>query len=111
VLIAAGFVVAARNPWIAIAAQTMFMVIYMPVIKAEETYLRSAFPGYSEYAAHVPRLLPRLVAWQPQGAVATAKAEPGFSRELYRKHREYQAALGSVLMLGALILKMLLVHH
>jgi protein-S-isoprenylcysteine O-methyltransferase Ste14 len=111
VLIAAGFVVAARNPWIAIAALLMFIVIYLPVIKAEETYLRSTFPGYSDYAAHVPRLLPRLVAWRPQRAVATAEAEPGFSRDLYRKHREYQAALGSVLMLGALILKMLLVHH
>lgn len=112
ILIAAGFVLAARNPWIAIAALLMFLVIYLPVIKAEETYLRSAFPGYSDYAAHVPRLLPRLVAWRPDGAaVADLKDGPEFSSELYRKHREYQAALGSVLMIGALILKMILVKH
>jgi hypothetical protein len=110
ILIAAGFVLAARNPWIAGAALLMFIVIYLPVIKAEEAYLRSAFPGYADYAAHVPRLLPRPVAWRPPGAVA-AEADPGFSPELYRRHREYQAALGSVLMLGALILKMILGHH
>jgi protein-S-isoprenylcysteine O-methyltransferase Ste14 len=111
ILIAAGFVVAARSPWIAIAALLMFLAIYLPVIKAEESYLRSAFPGYSEYAAHVPRLLPRLTAWPSANAVATTNIEPGFSSELYRKHREYQAALGSVLMIGALILKMILVNH
>jgi protein-S-isoprenylcysteine O-methyltransferase Ste14 len=111
ILIAAGFVVAARNPWIAVAAVLMFLVIYLPVIKAEESYLRSAFPGYSHYAEHVPRLLPRLVAWRPPGAAVSAEPGPGFSSELYRKHREYQAALGSALMIGALILKMILVNH
>lgn len=111
ILIAAGFVLAARNPWIAIAALLMFLIIYLPVIKAEETYLRSAFPGYSEYAAHVPRLLPRLVPWRPDGAVVSPEYAPTFSSELYRRHREYQAALGSVLMIGALILKMILVNH
>ena len=109
-LIAAGFVVAARNPWIAVAALFMFLAIYLPVIKAEETYLRSAFPGYADYAAHVPRLLPRPVAWRPDRAVVNEDG-PRFSSELYRKHREYQAALGSVLMIGALILKMILVNH
>jgi hypothetical protein len=34
-----------------------------------------------------------------------------FSRELYLQHREYNATLGSGLMLGALILKMLLGAH
>lgn len=111
ILIAAGFVLAARNLWIAIAALLMFLVIYLPVIKAEETYLRSAFPGYSDYAEHVPRLLPRLMPWRPSGAIAGLEGGPKFSSELYRKHREYQAALGSVLMIGALILKMILVNH
>ena len=108
VLIAAGFVIAARNPWIAVAALAMFATVYLPVIRAEEKYLSSLFPGYAEYAAHVPRLLPRL------GAYRAAEAGAGygsFSRELYLKHREYNAALGSALMIGALILKMVLVQH
>ena len=108
VLIAAGFVIAARNPWIALAALAMFAVVYVPVIRAEEKYLSSLFPGYAEYAAQVPRLLPRLGAYRP----AAAEDDYGsFSRELYLKHREYNAALGSALMIGALILKMVLVQH
>lgn len=111
VLIAAGFVVAARSPWIAAGAILMFVAIYLPVIKAEENYLRSTFPGYNDYAAHVPRLLPRFAAYRPQATVATIEGGKSFSRELYFKHREYQAAIGSVLMIGALILKMMLVQH
>jgi protein-S-isoprenylcysteine O-methyltransferase Ste14 len=109
VLMALGFVIAARNWWIGLAALAMFLIIYIPVIKAEEVYLRGIFPDYSQYAANVPRLLPRLTAYR-----ATNDTEDGlgnFSRELYLKHREYNAALGSGLMIGALILKMLLGAH
>lgn len=105
VLIAAGFVIATRNPWIALAALVMFVAIYVPVIRAEEKYLASLFLCYAEYAAHVPRLLPRLSPYRRE------ESDGGFSRELYWKHREYNAALGSALMIGALILKMVLVQH
>jgi protein-S-isoprenylcysteine O-methyltransferase Ste14 len=111
VLIAAGFIIAARNPWIALAALVMFLAIYIPQIQVEEAYLRSAFPNYSDYAAHVPRLFPRPTPYRPEAAAGSDLSEPRFSRELYRRHREYQAALGSVLMIGALILKMILVQH
>lgn len=111
VLIAAGFVLAAKNPWIALAAVVMFVAVYIPQIKVEEAYLRSAFPEYSNYAIHVPRLLPRLRPYRSPSAVSSGLGGAGFSPELYRKHREYQAALGSVLMVGALILKMILVQH
>jgi protein-S-isoprenylcysteine O-methyltransferase Ste14 len=105
ILIAAGFVVAARNPWIAAGAALMFLFIYIPVIKAEEKYLRATFADYDQYAASVPRFFPRLTPYRSEVAGG------GYSRELYARHREYQAALGSVLMMGALIAKMLLVHQ
>ncbi len=111
VLIALGFVIGARNWWIGLAALAMFLIIYIPVIQAEEVYLRGVFPDYSQYAANVPRLLPRLTAYR---ATTVNDADDGlgsFSRELYLKHREYNAALGSGLMIGALILKMLLGAH
>jgi protein-S-isoprenylcysteine O-methyltransferase Ste14 len=109
VLMALGFVIAARNWWIGLAALVMFLVIYIPVIKAEEVYLRGIFPDYEQYAANVPRLLPRVTPYRTSGDVENGLGS--FSRELYLKHREYNAALGSGLMIGALILKMLLGAH
>jgi hypothetical protein len=106
IVIALGFIVAARNWWIGLAAVVMFTFIYLPVIKSEESYLRSAFPDYGQYAGHVPRLLPRLTPYR-SGNVS-ASSSPHFSSELYWRHREYNAALGSVLMIGALVIKMLL---
>jgi protein-S-isoprenylcysteine O-methyltransferase Ste14 len=108
IIIAIGFVIAARNIWIGIGALAMFAFIYLPVIAAEEKYLRSAFPGYNRYANQVPRLLPRLTPYRAETTVEDDSAH--FSSALYLRHREYNAALGAVLMLAALVLKMLVKH-
>ncbi|HKV95431.1 MAG TPA: isoprenylcysteine carboxylmethyltransferase family protein [Candidatus Angelobacter sp.] len=108
IVIAIGFIVAARNWWIGLAALVMFAFIYLPVIKAEEAYLRSAFPDYSRYAGVVPRLLPRLTPYR-SGTVAEAPSRQ-FSSALYWRHREYNAALGSALMIGALVLKIVVLR-
>jgi protein-S-isoprenylcysteine O-methyltransferase Ste14 len=107
IVIAIGFIVAARNIWIGVATLAMFAFIYLPVIKAEEKYLRSTFPGYDCYASAVPRLLPRLTRYQSEDS---ADEGSGFSAALYMRHREYNAAIGSVLMLGALVIKILVKH-
>jgi protein-S-isoprenylcysteine O-methyltransferase Ste14 len=107
IVIAIGFIVAARNIWIGVATLAMFAFIYLPVIKSEEKYLRSTFPGYDFYANAVPRLLPRLTRYQPEDS---AEEGSGFSAALYMRHREYNAAIGAVLMLGALVVKMLVIH-
>jgi len=109
IVIALGFIVAARNWWIGLAAAAMFALVYLPVIRAEEAYLRSAFPDYANYASQVPRLLPRLTPYR--SATFSEPASGQFSSQLYWRHREYNAALGSVLMIGVLILKMLLLQH
>lgn len=102
ILIAFGFALAARSVWIALVLAVLFAVIYVPVIRSEEEYLRSVFPDFDRYAASVPRLLPRL---RP----ARALAEPGrFSSGLYRSHREYNALIGALCMYAALIIKLLL---
>jgi protein-S-isoprenylcysteine O-methyltransferase Ste14 len=105
ILIAVGFALAARSFWIALVLVALFLAIYLPVIRSEEQYLRSVFPGFDDYAAQVPRLLPRLVpARQPH-------ADPGaFSSALYRKHREYNALIGAVSMYAALILKLVVLQ-
>ena len=107
ILIALGFAMAARSPWIILAAIGMFVVIYLPVIRAEEKYLRSVFAGYDEYASRVPRFFPRLTPYQAWDGGNSG----GYSRELYIKHREYNAALGSLLMMAALMLKLMWVRR
>jgi protein-S-isoprenylcysteine O-methyltransferase Ste14 len=96
-LIAAGFAVASQNWWVVLAMAVMFAAIYWPVILSEEDYLRANFAGYDDYASRVPRLLP----WKPWPA-----GQGGFSRELYRKHREYNALIGALALFAALAVKM-----
>ena len=105
ILIAFGFALAARSLWIAMILAVLFAVIYIPVIRSEEEYLRSVFPEFDAYAAMVPRLLPRIVATGGSGA-----AKGVFSGALYRKHREYNALLGAAGMYAALILKLMLLR-
>jgi protein-S-isoprenylcysteine O-methyltransferase Ste14 len=100
-ILAAGFAVASRSWWVALIATVMFFVIYIPVIGGEEAFLRSHFPEFEEYARHVPRLIPRL---RPHQKSATL-----FSWDLYWKHREYNAALGTAFMIAAMTVKAFLI--
>ena len=103
VLIAIGFVMAARSWWVALAVGTLFLAIYLPVIKAEEDYLRANFAGYADYEASVPGFGLRITPYQ----AGVSDERPRFSRALYLWHREYNAVLCALLMLGALLLKLL----
>jgi protein-S-isoprenylcysteine O-methyltransferase Ste14 len=98
-ILAVGFALAARSWWIAIAMAVFFLAVYMPVIRAEEAFLRERFPQFDDYARDVPRLLPRLTA--------VASGRGSFSWELYWKHREYNALLGSAAMMAALAAKLI----
>jgi protein-S-isoprenylcysteine O-methyltransferase Ste14 len=94
----AGFAVAARSWWIVAAMLLMFDLIYVPVIAGEERYLRQTFPGYDDYARHVPRMWPRFSPYRKQvSAYCSAR---------YWKHREYQACLGCAVLLGILVAKL-----
>ena len=99
-LIASGFAIAARSWWVVLVIAVFFGAVYLPVVWAEEERLRQNFPDYAAYAAQVPRFVPRF------SPVANSQTQR-FSRELYLKHREYNAALGSGLMLLALAAKLI----
>ncbi|MCU1270971.1 MAG: putative protein-S-isoprenylcysteine methyltransferase-like protein [Acidobacteriaceae bacterium] len=98
-VLAAGFLIAARSWWLPLIATVMLFAIYFPVIRSEEAFLRSRFPEFDDYASQVPRLVPRL---RPYGNPSRPNS---FSWHLYWKHREYDAALGAGLMIAALIAK------
>lgn len=103
-LIGVGFAVAARSWWVGIALLVMFFAIYFPVILDEEAFLRQKFPGFDEYARRVPRMFPRLI---PHHGISNQSAAR-FSMDLYLQHHEYNALLGALAMLAALIAKNML---
>ena len=102
-LMGIGFAVAARSVWVGVALIVMFFAIYLPVIRDEEKFLRQKFPEFEQYMRRVPRMFPRITP-----GTSTDQASGGFSMVLYLKHREYNALLGALAMLAALVLKMLL---
>jgi protein-S-isoprenylcysteine O-methyltransferase Ste14 len=102
IVIGAGFAIAALNWWIVLIIAALFVAIYLPVIGSEEEFLRATFSGYDGYARRVPRLLPRFRRGTPAAA--------SFSWERYRKHREYNALLGTMIMIVALAVKLVWVR-
>ena len=105
-LIAAGFAVALMSWPFAVVLVVFFLLIYVPVIASEEKFLRGEFLEFEWYCARVPRLIPRITpARTPDGD----RGNPGrFSLELYRKHREYNSAIGAALLYCSLLLAILL---
>jgi len=99
IVIGIGFAIAARDLWVAVAIILLFALIYLPVIRSEEAFLRSQFPEYDDYAHRVPSLLPHTLLFR--------QIISGFSRQLYFSHREYNSLLGAVAMLAALVAKIL----
>jgi hypothetical protein len=113
-LMAAGFALALLSWPVALVLAVGFAVIYVPVIAAEERFLRARFPGFDAYCRRVPRLIPRLTAAkQPpdeslplRTEVVTGITAGNFSFTLYLQHREYNAAIGAALLyLSLLILR------
>lgn len=111
-LMAAGFAVALLSWLIAVVLAAGFALVYIPVIVAEERFLRAQFPGYAAYSQAVPRFFPRLTPARfsartsaERPAVPVAAPRPsGFSLSLYLQHREYNAAIGAVLLYLSLLL-------
>jgi protein-S-isoprenylcysteine O-methyltransferase Ste14 len=108
-MIAFGFAVAAASWIILVALAVLFAAIYIPTIQGEEGYLREHFTGFDEYAAKVPRLLPRLT---PAEFPANENASGGrFSSGQWRHHREYNALMGAGAIYLALAVRLFLNHH
>lgn len=101
ILMACGFAVAARSWSVGALFVALLLVIYMPVIRSEEEFLRCKFPEFEDYARSVPRLLPRIAP--PPGVDGGVS----FSKELYWQHREYNALLGALAMMAAVAAKLI----
>jgi len=83
-----------------------YIALYLPVIHAEAETMNKMFPdSYAGYSNHVPILLPKLTRYR-----AAAKGQR-FDPSLYLKHREYQAAIGFVVVYSLLVLKWIVLSN
>ena len=83
---------------------TLFLGIYLPVMRVEASTLAALFgEEYERYAESVPLIFPRLTAYRPAGVAAEK-----FDASLYLRYREYRAALGLLVAWGVLVLKAVL---
>ncbi len=91
-----GLAAAGHSPVLAVIFAIIFALVYLPAIELEEQHLTVILPGYREFAARVPLLMPRWPAnW----------GSDAFSSALYRKNQEYQALIGWVAAVAWLFLR------
>jgi protein-S-isoprenylcysteine O-methyltransferase Ste14 len=94
-----GLAIAGGSVVMLLAFASLFLLVYGPVMRREEHFLRRKFgAAYDGYSATVPLLLP--------GRQAGPASDQRFRWVRYRKNREYEAALGFSAALVFLILKM-----
>ncbi|HYK34948.1 isoprenylcysteine carboxylmethyltransferase family protein [Alloacidobacterium sp.] len=108
-LIAFGFAAASKSIVIVMLLAVLFVIIYVPVIRSEEAFLRSKFAGFDIYAASVPRLLPRFRPARIEDSGSDSDLG-SFSFPLYRKHREYNALMGAAAIYAVLALRIIFKH-
>ncbi len=94
-----GLGIAGGSALMMLAFAGLFLLVYWPVIRREESYLRQKFGAvYDEYAALVPLLVP--------GRRVGPASDARFAWSRYRRNREYEAVLGFVAALLFLVLKL-----
>ena len=91
----------ASHSWISTLLLAAYLAIFYPVvILREQAELKRLYgAAFEEYASQVPAFWPRL-------SPATASTER-FSWPLYRKNREYEAAIGLAVAMAILWILML----
>ena len=102
-LLGLGFTVASGRFILGILFAALFLGIYVPVMRVESATLAELFgESYQRYVKAVPLFRPRLSPYRERKT-----DESGFDAALYRRYREYQAAIGLVIAWALLALKAL----
>jgi protein-S-isoprenylcysteine O-methyltransferase Ste14 len=97
-LIGAGFAWAGRSWLLGAGFCALFVLVYWPVMRSEEAFLRQRFGAvYERYATEVSLLFPLRRSYTTRPA--------SFRWNQYKKNREYEAALGYLAGILFLVLK------
>jgi protein-S-isoprenylcysteine O-methyltransferase Ste14 len=100
-LMGVGFTVASGRFVLGILFAALFLGIYVPVMRVESATLAKLFgESYQSYLKAVPLFLPGLSPYR-EGTENIARFNPA----LYKRYREYQAAIGLVIAWALLALK------
>jgi len=97
-VIGLGFSLAGSSLTILVLFLAFFFLLYGPAMRAEEERLKHLFPArYPDYRKTVPFFLP--TRWP------ASRGPAPFSRQHYRRNREYRVVLGFAAALGLLLWK------
>jgi len=100
-----GFAVAAASWVLGLIFVCFFILIYVPVMRREENFLRRKFgEAYEQYARSASLFFPTFTA-RSKATVSSASPD-GFRWERYRRNHEYDAALGYLAGLVFLAIKL-----
>jgi protein-S-isoprenylcysteine O-methyltransferase Ste14 len=100
-LMGAGFSIATGRLALGLLFVIIFLGIYVPVMRVESATLAELFgEQYRRYAQAVPLFFPRVTGYRDAKA---DKAE--FDPALYKRYREYRAALGFLIAWAVLAVK------
>lgn len=100
-LLGVGFTIAAGRLIPGLAFAVLFLGIYVPVMRVESATLSKLFgESYQRYKDAVPLFLPQPLPYRDKRSAAAS-----FDIALYRRYREYRAALGLIVAWLLLALK------
>jgi protein-S-isoprenylcysteine O-methyltransferase Ste14 len=96
-----GFTIASGRLILGIIFAALFLGIYVPVMRVESATLTQLFgERYLRYVEAVPMFLPRLSPYRDD-----AKDQNMFDAALFKRYREYRAAIGMTVAWALLALK------
>jgi hypothetical protein len=104
-LLGLGFAVAARSWVLGLVFVCFFILVYGPVMRREESFLRRQFgEAYDRYASRVSLFLPTFRI--PSTASKDSTPKDKFQWARYWENHEYEAAFGYLLGLVFLVIKL-----
>src|SRR5258706_2820169 len=100
-LMGVGFTIASGRFVLGFVFAALFLGIYVPVMRVESATLAKLFgESYQRYLKAVPLFWPRFSPYRDR-----TNDRPTFDPSLYKRYREYQAAMGLVIAWALLALK------